>query len=675
MPVNQNRPFERHMVSNIPHLLQAGEPLSALGVGQLGIFDAKTNLSVTAPTYQNNKAIYIAQGTPDRSGFPEGAGVPNIYRKSHVIEGKKLISLRGTKASRGRGEIVTLGFDGSDASKTLTAKPGDTFYYYIRLTGEPIFNLNPDRSKGVIITGAVSMPCASDCSDNCTTVDCNTIADLVINDLVPHPDPANPTKIVGGKFLPGGQRLTDYVRVSKVSTCDLPTPNVCFKTATINVVDNGTQSDLGVIQSAYPGLAIVRESYINTVSTYSTLVPSGGSAPSNFVQEGMTVVDTCFTCPGGATSNPALDEFQITVPQTTAVDHSSTYVAALSAFTNVSVSQLQYDVLTGVATYTVKVTAGTANAGSIQAALTSSGVTSTVFVGSIPASCTLASTTYSWTVSDCNTVCNYTGTYTLTLKDKICGPCEGSPTPSDVDYEAEITAMYVNSGLATSLTVSNPAGPNCTRLYTLTVVSQNMAVGCTTESVIFPIVPAFNEQEWKFVGVVGASGQSCSCGIQLESHFVPRLEHEATFGYFVRQYDWVHIEISSHNPDWRSTDLCQNDPIATRIQDGAYPNGDGSAVVRIEKADRMYDMDYFYLAPNLREGFDFYFEAKFDAYYDMVAVEYEFAYSSNAAFGQYDRDRYIQFIWLPEGTTNVSLTPALNTYAASANINIDPVVL
>ena len=79
MAVFQNRPYERHMVSNIPTLLPAGLTLADLGVGQIGIFDAKTNLSVTAPTYAVNKAIYIAQGTPDHSNFPEGAGVPVSY--------------------------------------------------------------------------------------------------------------------------------------------------------------------------------------------------------------------------------------------------------------------------------------------------------------------------------------------------------------------------------------------------------------------------------------------------------------------------------------------------------------------------------------------------------------------------------------------------------------------
>ena len=679
MPVNQNRPFERHMVSNIPNLLAAGKTLAELGIGQLGIFDAKTNKSVTAPTYATNKAIYFAQGTPDRSKFTEGAGVPNMYRKSHVIQGKSLISLRGKAASRGRGEIVTLGYDGSDATKTLTAKPGDTFYYWIRLTGEPIFNLNPDRAKGVIVQGAVSMPCASDCADNCTTVDCNTIADLVLNDLIGVPDQNDPLKIKGGKFLPGGQRVTDYVHFSKVSTCNTPTAYECFKQVTLSVVDNGTQSDLGQVQAQYPGLAISVLSRTGVVTTYAALVLSGDSVPKEFFQEAGILVTNCGTCPVGATYVASTDQFQLTVTNNGPDDHSGDIQTVLAgSYLDVTVALNQIDPLTGTSTYQINLLTGTATAAILQALLQAAFgkhvVVAVVLVGTVAAGCLLEGSKYTWTASSCDAVCTYLGNYTLTLKDKVCGTCESSSSDSDVTYYSEIEALYVASGFASSLTVSAASGVNCTRQYVLTVISNPGNVGCTTDQVVFPIVPDFNEQKWLFNGVIGITPGTCACGIQGASDFTPRLENECTFGYFTRQYDWVHIEFSSHNPDWRSTDLCEQDPIATRIQNGAYPNGDGSAVVRIEKADRMYDMDYWYLAPNLREAFDFYFEARFDTYYDMVAVEFEYSYSSNAFFGQTDHDRYIQFFWLPEGQTG-QLTTALNTYAASANINIDPVVV
>lgn len=683
MPVNQNRPFERHYVSNIPNLLAAGQPLSSLATGQIGIFDAKTNLSVTAPTYQNNKAIYFAQGTPDHSRFPEGAGVPNRYRTSHVIKGKNLISLRGTPASRGRGEIVTLGYDGSDPTKTLTGKPGDIFYYWIRLTGEPIFNLNPDRAKGVIIEGAVALPCPDECGDNCTTVDCNTIADLILADLTPQPNDQNPNSPltpVGGKFLPGGQRLTDYVRISKVSNCDKATPYQTFSEATVGVNDNGTQSDLGKVQAQYPGLTITRSNRVGVLSTYKVLVASGGSAPAPYVQEGGVVLTNCNTCPVGSTYIASTDQFQLTVTNNGATNHSTAIATALSSYSDVSVSLLQIDPLTGTATYQINVLTGTASTASIIAAITGSisGTLHVTFVGTAGSGCLLPATTYTWSLSSCESQATYLGKFTLTLKDITCGNCDSASTGDtsnhgDETYYQTIYNAYVASGLASGLTVS-AAGVNCTRLYTLTVISNPGDVGCTTDQVIFPIVPAFNEQDWEFQGLVGLSASGCACGIQLESHFIPRLENECTFGWFTRQYDWVHIEISSHNPDWRSTDLCQVDPKATRIQNGAYPNGDGSYVARIEKADRMYDMEYWYLYPNLREGFDYYLETRFDAYYDMVAVEYEFDYSSNRFFGQTDHDRYVQFFWLPEGQTG-QLTTALNTYAASANVNIDPVVI
>ena len=667
MSVNQLRPFERHMVSNISTLLAAGQPLSALGVGQIGIFDGKTNLSVTAPTYQVNRKIYFVQGTPDRSQYPEGAGVPNIYRKTHVIDGKKIKKLYGKSASQGRGEIVTLGYNGANPALTLSAKPGDTFYYYVRLTGEPIFNLNPDRAKGVIIEGAVQMPCPSDCADNCTTVDCNTIVNGIINDWNGILDP-NTGLIVGGKFLPGGQRASQYVTISPLVQC---TPNVNltvipFLQYCLTVPDDGSQSSLGLVQAQFPGDLISRTDREGIFSTYCFVEASGSTAPASYVQAAGTVIPNCTTCPPTGTYNAPLAVFEATftsATQATNIDN------ALAAYDPTVVTVLQTDPLTGVTTYSITVLAGTTQAQVATAIHSVTGYIAVSFVGTSAASCTLTGSTYPWsTPTDfCNAV---QVQFTITVGDSAC-----SSNGSDV--LTALQAAYATLGTAygaVSGTVALTQSGTCANTFTLTTYSNNcVPVGCATDAVQFPLIPAWNGQAWTPVALAEGTAP-CVCGIEFRSNFTPRLENECTFGYFVRQYDWVHIEVSSHNPDWRSTDLCEVDPIATRIQNGAYPNGDGSMVVRLEKADRMYDMDYWYLAPNLREAFDFYFEAKFDLYYDMVGIEFEYEYESNEFFGRYDHDRYIQYFWLPT-TQAGNLITALNTYAASAAVNVEPIVL
>lgn len=665
MAVFQNRPYERHMVSNISTLLASGLTLADLGVGQLGIFDAKTNLSVTAPTYQANKAIYIAQGTPDRSNFPEGAGVPNIYRKTHTIQGKKLISLRAKKANRGQGEIVTLGNTGIPGdTKTLTAKPGETFYYWVRLTGDPIFNLNPDRSKGVIIQGAVQMPCADECADNCGTVDCKTITDLIVADWKTKQLPGNPAPIE--KYLVASPILN----CSASAELDL----VPYYKHTITVPSCGKNGSIGAVQAQSPGFIITNEGTVDGYTTYSTVTPLDASGecivPNAFTLSAGTIIPNCSTCPNGFNSNPGLTEFQVKISDAAVAD--TTAIETALTTVNGTATVLQTDTLTGVTTYTVTTDLGTtlAAAEALVAAGTYAGTyLSTVLVGDTAPYCSAKSpVTYSWSDGKCegDPFCNKVKVqFKIYLRDDKCG--EG--------FLAQLLEAYA------SILVPNADGDlitedstgDCGHGYTLNTVSANcVQTGCAPEDVQFPVIPDFRGTSWTPVPLAQPTG--CYCGVQFTSPYVPRKTKECTFDQFAYQTDFVHVEVSSHNPDWRSTDVCETDPIATRVQGGSYPNGDGQAVARLEKQDRMYDMDYFYMSPVLREAFDFYFETDFNTFYDMVAVEYEFTYSSNNGFGQTDSDRYIQYFWLPE-TQAGNLINALNTYAASANINIDPIVL
>lgn len=651
MAVFQNRPYERHMVTNIPTLLPTGLTLADLGVGQIGIFDAKTNRSVEAPTYQNNKTIYIAQGTPDRSNFPEGAGVPNIYRKTHPIQGKKLIGLRAKKANRGQNEIVVLGNTGIPGdTKTLSAKPGETFYYWVRLTGDPIFNLNPDQSKGFIIQGAVQMPCVDECVDSCGTVDCKTIVDLVVADYAT-------------KLMPGGQKVSKYSVATPILNCDssADVTLVPFYKHSITIPSCGKNGSLGSVQAQSPGFVITNEGTVDGFTTYST-VAADCLVPSAFVLSAGTIIPNCDTCPDGFTSSAAQIQFELKFAGNTVTTGAiDTLLTTLTPTTAI----VQYDTLVNVTTYTVNVEDTTATVADVEALLSGNANFldgSVQFVGNVAAFCTADSpVSYDWDNETCDTVfCNKAEVqFEIFLKDSICG----------TSLITELQAAY--SGIGTVTEIS--ADSNCGHKYTLDTLSANcVEAGCAPESIQFPNVPDFNGTPW--IAVPLAQPEDCYCGIQFTSPYVARKTKEATFDQFAYQTDFVHTEVSSHNPDWRSTDLCEQDPIATRVQSGSYPNGDGQAVARLEKQDRMYEMDYFYMSPVLREAFDFYFETDFNRFYDMVAVEYEFQYSSDAGFGQTDSDRYVQYFWLPE-TQAGNLIAALNTYAASANINVDPIVL
>lgn len=646
MAVFQNRPYERHIVSNIPTLLPTGLTLADLGVGQIGIFDAKTNLSVVAPNYATTKAIYIAQGTPDHSNFPEGAGVPNVYRKTHTIAGKKIQKLYGKKANTGQVEIVTLGNTGiAGDTKTLTAKPGETFYYYVRLTGDPIFNLNPDRSKGVIIVGAVQMPCADECSDNCGTVDCKVIVDKVVEDY-------------NTKLLPGGQKASKYVEISPVLNCasaaNVETISFFKSTLTIPSCNAYTGYQLGQVQAQTPGFQVTQGETVNGYTTYETIFQADSTGdcpeiPDYQIPAGSTA-EYCGTCPEDFNFVAAQDEWTV----------KGFADAPAPTLAGGTVTLLNSDVSVGVDTYTILTAVGLyANAAAVNIAATNIIDNSAAFVGVKSAFCEADKVnSYNW--SACVPACNKVlVSFELFIRPDKCGD----------SFLAEIQAAY--SGIAES--VSEETSGDCGFQYLLTAYSENcVELGCAPQDVKFPVLPDFKGVAWTPVPL--AQPSECFCGLQFKSVYVPRVTREATFDQFAYQTDFVHIEVSSHNPDWRSTDLCETDPIATRVQNGAYPNGAGQAVARLEKADRMYDMDYFYMSPVLREAFDFYFETNFTQFYDQVGVEYAFSYSSNNGFGQTDTDVYIQNFWLPT-TQATALINALNGYASSALIGVDPIVL
>lgn len=662
--VFQGRQHQRFWVSNLPTLLQSGT-INNLAVGQFGIFDAKTNQAIANPTYQNNPVIYIAQGTPDHSNFVEGAMVPNVVRRTKNINGKLVKKLFGKKANRGQVELVTLGYDGIDTTKTLTAKPGETVYYWVRLTGDPIFNLNPDRNKGQIIVGAVQMPCQNDCADNCTTVDCNTVAEGIIADF-------NSKKLVGG--IP----VTQYVQASKITNCGSPAALnfLAYCQWTTTVPDDGSSDALGEVQSQYPGFTVARLSYSGVFSTYG-FYDSTCTTPTAFNLNYLNVIPNCTTCPSGFTLTPSGLTFEVKVSGASSATTSAIGTAingGLSAYTPTTTTLLQLDTLTGVATYNV-LTNPSATQALVNTALLAVSFTapakyqSTVLVGSNASYCVASGgLNYPWasTPSACQRV---QVTYTLGLQD---------PQPCGGNWLSQLQAAYANitvsnggtipSTVTGTVTLIATNAATCSHEYQLVTYSDNcLPSGCVPTDVVFPTIPDFNGGTWTAQPL--AEGTSCVCGIEFEAVYVPRKTHEATFDLFAYQTDNVHIEISSYNPDWRSTDLCETDPKSTRVRNFAYPNGAGEAVARLEKLDRMYEFDYFYRMPELREAFDFFFETKFQTYYDQVALEYEFEYASNDGFGQYDHDRYIQYFYLPEDNAS-NLIIALNTYVSSANINL-----
>lgn len=201
--VGLNQNFRKVFVTTNTTILGAASATSDLAVGQLGLFNADTHVSLDAtPTYTEAKGFYIAQGTPDLSYMPKGAGIRNETDKSKPIYGKNLIGYWGKAAASGQSDIVAVGYDGVDTDKTISGKCDEVKHLYIKLTGKPIENLFPG---GTIRHYEAQGPCCDNCGDSCADVSGEIFTDEFLS------------QIAQDTFL-GGIPITKFIKATKLSS-------------------------------------------------------------------------------------------------------------------------------------------------------------------------------------------------------------------------------------------------------------------------------------------------------------------------------------------------------------------------------------------------------------------------------------------------------------------------
>lgn len=196
-----NQDFKKVFVTTNNTLLFSGTT-TALAQCQLGIFDASTYLATTTPSWSTSKALLIAQGTPDLSYMPKGAGIKNETDKAKVIIGKKILSWRRKDYSAGAQNIVTIGYDGTDTDKTISGKCDEIKHLYLKLTGKPIETLIPG---GLIVHVEAQGPCCETCGDSCADVSGEIFTDEFITRL-------------GQYTMLGGIPLSKFVLIEKIES-------------------------------------------------------------------------------------------------------------------------------------------------------------------------------------------------------------------------------------------------------------------------------------------------------------------------------------------------------------------------------------------------------------------------------------------------------------------------
>ena len=179
--------FKEVFVTNSPTLLADGATVESIAVGQIGILDAKTNLSETLPTYANQKAIKLVWGTENLSHLTYTSGVPNQNIYTKLIKGTKIKSWQGIKAvTTATTEKVAIGYSGS-GTDSLTGERGVVRHVFVKLTGGPIdkkFSLQGVTKMYSVVDGVLGDGGTYSASAIATDLAAQINADKDINDFV-----------------------------------------------------------------------------------------------------------------------------------------------------------------------------------------------------------------------------------------------------------------------------------------------------------------------------------------------------------------------------------------------------------------------------------------------------------------------------------------------------------
>lgn len=620
-----NQSYSQVFVLNTPKLLAQGTTVD-LRVGQVGIFDANTYEATTAPTYAKNKGLIIAQGRPNQPHLALMSGISSESYKTKLIKGKKITSFSGKKASRGKQEVIAVGFDGADVTKTLSVtNQGDVITFYLKLTGLPVSKLY--STQGIIRQYKIDLTCPKGCEDgNCDPISAEKIAELLVN------------------LVNADEKIKMFVKASKLVNYPTTSPSpvtVEFDEYNVTLFDAGTAADETFVGAQYPGVSVKRVSRDGNLSTYKLTQLGSLSAPSAVSNAGLTIVPECTTCPTGYTLNNTGYAHLITrqdsganVSSTITTDYTATSVTKISG----EFGQGNYLVIKGT-----KITAGVSN-------------DVVKFLSKLKSACTITTpTTTAWTAGD--TVHKFAKTQKITLTDD-CGATRLT----------ELQNAFPDMGV--TLVTGTPTD-SCTHIYNGTIYSEIVPVGCSVELAVFKVQNSFNGIKWEDISVDNTIADAIA-GVRIEGIFQEKLPNDVIYDYYPVEYDGVHIQGSFYNPDYNASP-CEDYWPVTKIQNFEYPHGDGYMVKKAEISSLSYTLQERSLDPAVRDAEGYHTNADVTKYYDEYTIGFEFDYNT-LGWSQKYSDNYRLTFYVPEGTGK-ELENAINSYLTSANISIDPVVL
>lgn len=642
---NQNRSYRDVFVINNPALLTSGNS-NDLAIGQLGIFNYNPlmdRLATGTPDYRLNKTIQLIVGTPPVPTNLLGA-VADASKVSKPVKGKSISSWTGRAAQRGQTQIVAIGYDGFDTTKTLTALCEQSKDVFVKLTGGPIDQAFHTEGRGLVRQYSLFSGCCDDCGDDCASVSAEAMADDLINKI--NNDPIlSLGSATNSPYVPSLIPTNKLIVARKIVSSVAPDPDSTGTQYTLSVCDNGDDVSLGAVQAQYPLNKVTRINRAGSTSTYQIVQDSLIAAPADFNDSGLPIINDCPTCPSGYTLVASQFVTQIQ-RQDTGDDAALTTLEDNYSITgDQTASRINYQF--GQSTYLVTTDIA------IPAPFT--GTDFLLSLGLTRNSCVLTTpTTIGWNVGQ--TWNSFNRTFSITLEDDVCG-------------NSRLTELQ---GLYPDLVITDNGpgtGTACVHNYSTVVASAFAAPGCPADATQWVAPDDYNGIPWTPTPLVETNAV---VGVLIESAYVDLITNECAYKYWRYDAEPIFIEVSQHDQDYNGKPtICAGDWAVTEIQPVQLPIGVGSQVREQEIFFKGYERKYWDPNPIVRQYQDSIVQADPLIYYDQYTLEFSFSYHE-FWFGEKYTDHYRVEVYFPEGTGGQFQT-AINSYVSSLGVDLDPV--
>ena len=648
-----NQSFHQVMVCGVPTPLASGT-FKDLAPEQIGLFAIDELGQISIATGSEDTYFQIAQGIApfQAQGKAYGGGFSNAPRKTKEFKASDIIDFKGTKASREhRGQVVAIGYDGVDASKTITAML-DTkdLRIAVRLWGN-LINKITGNSKDLKTYFYINKGCLGGCDIN-STVAAEKIADSLIESMEK-------------SVLTYGYKFSDLVQFKKIVKYAVdpsaPTDLQQFHKFQVEICDDGSSSALGLIQAQYPTLEVTRVNRLGSISTYEVWTKDTGNVgsfvtitPSAVSLSARTVAE-CEVCPAGSTKVDSVKAYELKG----AIGASAPTIPSAVSTTLVGSTITQK-------TYIV-VMADTASDATVITEASNDGYTARL-LSTTRDICNFTATTYAWTSK--GTATKAPKQWKITLADTACG----------TDRLAELQANYPGYTIAIDSTGT------CAHTYTITNYSEPVEPGCYVDSYKFKAPSAFDGVNWvEFTTTLAtpdcttptADVPCVAAGVILESKIEEVLKVDNYmynyYGYDPDRIDPVHIEISVQSLD-PASNLCEEPeyPI-TKLQGIKLPRGEGRWVIEKEVGQLNYELKRRSLNPIINQKFGYEFTAKDGKFYDEYQLKFKHTWN-NGGWSQQTTDTYLVSFYFEEGQGKQFET-LINGLIAKQGLKIKPVYL